>query len=137
VTFTSTHLKVFLVVSLGLNFALAGVWAGRFIERRRQGAWTGMEHNGPPGAWGGVFRHRGFGAQGRMMHGARLPVRAALEKEPFDPAALERALAELRKTTSAGQEKVHAALLDVAKQATPEERRELARTFGGDPRARR
>jgi uncharacterized membrane protein len=71
------------------------------------------------------------------MHAARLPVRAALERDPFDPAALERALAELREKTTTGQVKVHEALVEVAKKATPEERRELARTFAVEPRRRR
>jgi hypothetical protein len=118
-----------LAVSLGINFALAGLWAGRWIERRRHEPPAAMTHHGARGPWGGVVGHRGFAGQGRMMHAARLPVRVALEKEPFDPAALERALSELREKTSGSQARVHAALVEVAKQATPEERRELARTF--------
>jgi hypothetical protein len=133
VTLSSTHLKIALALSLGLNFALAGLWAGRFIERRRQGPPMAMTHHGPRGPWG-VVGQRGMGPG---MRAARLPVRAALEKEPFDPAALERALAELRRKTSAGQEQVHAALVDVAKRATPEERRELARSFAMERRRRR
>jgi uncharacterized membrane protein len=135
-TFTSTHLKIALAVSLALNFALAGLWAGRFIERRRQAPPTPMAHH-PGGPWGSVLGHRGFGGQGRVMHAARLTVRVALEKEPFDPTALESALAELRENTSTGQVKVHEALVEVAKKATPEERRELARTFAMQPRRRR
>jgi uncharacterized membrane protein len=137
VTFTTTHLKMILAVSLGLNFALAGLWAGRWLERRRDTPPAAMGHHGARGPWGGVVGHHGFAGQGRMMNAARVPVRAALEKEPFDPAELERALAELRKKTSGSQEKVHAALVDVAKQATPEERRELARTFEAGARRRR
>jgi uncharacterized membrane protein len=137
VTFTSTHLKVVLSVSLGLNFALAGLWAGRFIERRGREPAAAMTHHGARGPWGGVVGHRGFSGQGRMMQAARQPVRLALEQEPFDPAALERALTDLREKTSSSQAKVHAALVDVAKQATPEERRELARTFAAGPGRRR
>jgi uncharacterized membrane protein len=127
VTFTPTHFKVALALSLGLNFALAGLWAGRVIERRRQPPPMAMNHPRPRGPWRGVVEHRG--AQGFAMRAARAPVRAALMAEPFDPAALEKALAELRQKTSVGQEKVHAALVDVAKRATPAERRELADSF--------
>jgi uncharacterized membrane protein len=137
VTFTSTHLKVILAVSLGLNLALAGLWAGRSLERRRHEPPAAMTHHGPRGPWGGVIHHRGFAGEGRMMRDARMPVRAALEKEPFDAAELERALSELREKTSASQAKVHAALVDVATKATPEERRELARTFEAGPKRRR
>ncbi len=136
-TFTATHLKIALALSLGLNFALAGVWVGRVIERRRNPPPMAMTAHGPHGPWGGVMGHRGFAGQGRAMHAARQPVRAALEKEPFDPAALEQALTELRAQTGAGQQKVHAALVEVAKKATPEERRELAQTFALGPRRRR
>jgi uncharacterized membrane protein len=129
VTFTSTHLKLVLAVSLALNFALGGLWAGRWLERRRHPAPMAMTHHGARGPWGNVLGQRGFAGQGRILHAARVPVRAALEKEPFDPAALERALADLREKTSAGQAKVHAALVEVAKQSTAEERRELARSF--------
>lgn len=135
-TFTSTHLKITLAVSLALNFALGGLWAGRWLERSRHPAPPAMSHPGPRGPWGDVVGQR-FAGQGRMMRAARAPVRAALEKEPFDPAALERALAGLRDKTSASQAKVHAALVEVAKQATPEERRELARSFEAGPRRRR
>jgi uncharacterized membrane protein len=136
VTFTPTHLKLVLAVSLGLNFALAGLWTGRWLERRRQPPPMATSHQGARGPWKGVVGHRGEG-QKRMMHAARLPVRAALVKDPFDPAALERALSDLRDRTSASQAKVHQALVDVAKQATPEERRALARTFEAGPRRRR
>jgi uncharacterized membrane protein len=136
VTITSTHLKLVLALSLGLNFALAGLWAGRWLERRRQPPPVAMSHEGARGPWRSVVGHRGEGPK-RMMHAARRPVRAALVKEPFDPAALERALADLREKTSASQAKIHQALVDVAKQATPEERRALARTFEAGPRRRR
>jgi hypothetical protein len=136
-TFTSTHLKVLLAMSLAFNFALGGLWLGRWIERRRQPPPMAMTHHGPRGPWGSVVGHRGFGAQGRTMHAARMPVRIALEKEPFDPAALERALADLREKTSASQARLHAALVEVAKQSTPEERRELARSFEAGPGRRR
>lgn len=135
-TFAPTHVKIALAISLALNFALGGLWLGRWIERHRQPPMA-MAPHGPGGPWGSVVGHRGFAGQGRMMHAARLPVRVALEKEPFEPAALERALADLREKTGASQARVHAALVEVAKQATPDERRQLARAFEAGPGRRR
>jgi uncharacterized membrane protein len=60
------------------------------------------------------------------MREQRRAVEQALRAEPFDAAALSTALAGLRTSTNAAQERMHAALVDVAKALPPEERRGLA-----------
>jgi Spy/CpxP family protein refolding chaperone len=64
-------------------------------------------------------------------------VREALSAEPFDSNKLEQALAELRTQTSKNQELLQRALVEAAREATPEVRRELAHSFGHGSRHER
>jgi uncharacterized membrane protein len=67
---------------------------------------------------------------------ARKAVREALEKEPFDAAALERSLATLRTETAATQDLLHKTVLNVATKGDEKKREDLARAFerfGGGP----
>ena len=57
---------------------------------------------------------------------AREQVRAALRREPYDPAQLEAALANLRRSTGAVQEDMHRMLLEGASKLSPQERQRLA-----------
>jgi uncharacterized membrane protein len=62
----------------------------------------------------------------RALREARREVRAALEAEPFDPERLEAALAGLREHSQRAQQAMHAGLTAIAKELTPEQRRQLA-----------
>jgi len=66
-----------------------------------------------------------------MIGAAREQVREALAREPFDKAALEQALAQLRKETEASQAVAHRALVETAASASPGLRDELGRQFQG------
>ena len=52
-----------------------------------------------------------------------------LTADPFDPAALEQALAELRTDLTAAQVSSHRSFVEMAKSLTPDERKELARAM--------
>jgi uncharacterized membrane protein len=81
--------------------------------------------------------HRALGKRGpemlesrRSARRAREDARAVLEKEPFDPAAFDAALARVRNETTRSQELLHRRLAENAKRSTPEERRKLGAVFG-------
>ena len=57
---------------------------------------------------------------------ARRAVREALIAEPFEPQAMESALTQLRTDTDAAQVVLHRALVDAARELSPEDRRRLA-----------
>lgn len=57
---------------------------------------------------------------------AREQVRAALTREPYDPAQLEAALRSLRQRSLEVQDDMHRTLLEGASKLSPEERRRLA-----------
>ena len=131
------RLLVALCVSLGLNLLAAGVVLGRAFDRghgpkrfRDAGAERAPEKR--PGAMWRQFVRRGDPEgleRRRAVRKAREEVRAVLEKEPFDPAALDAALGRVRAETTRGQETLHRRLLEDAKRG-PEERRKLGVIFG-------
>jgi uncharacterized membrane protein len=139
VTPLAKRLLIALCVSLGLNLLAAGIVLGRSFDRGGQ--------RGPARARdGGVPRgpekpeamlHRGPGRRDpamlesrRSARRAREEARAILEKEPFDSAAFDAALARLRSETTRGQELLHRRVSENAKQGTPEQRRKLGAVFG-------
>jgi uncharacterized membrane protein len=131
-----------LVVSLIVNLLLAGFVAGR------------LSGFGPPPGFGpdpttGFFRLLGFLPDDRRsaitpelrkqmstlmpvlrkMRGDQHDVFETLTAEPFDPAALEAALADLRTNLTAAQIASHHSFVEMAKSLTPEERKSLARAM--------
>jgi uncharacterized membrane protein len=132
------RLAVAVAISLGLNLLLGGVLVGQALQRRAHRAIerggptpSGVHEHGPHrrGAFQRAVgaRHPEFGERRRMIGAARQRVRDALTREPFDKAALEQALAQLRKETEASQALAHGALVETAASATPELRKELGR----------
>jgi uncharacterized membrane protein len=141
------RLSIILAVSIALNLMFVGIAVGRRLHRhppmppqergamapRPQGAprefGNRPEREGRRGAFRKLFREQGeaLGNHRRTMGEARRAAREALEKEPFDRAALEKALEALRKETTASQEVMHKALADAAAKGSPEERQKLAR----------
>jgi Spy/CpxP family protein refolding chaperone len=133
------RLALAVALSLGLNLLLGGVLVGQALQRRTQPHAdrgrpmpSGMhEKRRGPGAFQRVVggRHPEFGERRRAIVESRQKVRDALSREPFDKAALEQALAELRKETEASQALAHGALVETAASATPALRSELGRDF--------
>jgi uncharacterized membrane protein len=151
VTVASKKLGWALAVSIGINLFVVGVLAARWLHPWAPGVHGdhGAPHRGghllfrAGEAFGGdrekvqatLEAHRKeLRAQWRNTRTARRRVHEALEAEPFDPEALEGALKELRRQTELSQEILHRALAGLAREATPEERRRLARWADGPPR---
>lgn len=134
----SRKLALALALSVALNMFLLGVLVARI----------GLMHRPPAGPHPVLFHadeafrgdeprvkrilmaHKeGVTTHWRAARDARRKVRAALEAEPFDRARLERELAGLREETQRSQEALHRAFLDLATEATPEQRRRLGRSL--------
>jgi uncharacterized membrane protein len=136
------RLSIALAISIALNLLLAGILVGRALHRppppeREFPAMRGDGY-GRRAPLRGLFREHGaeLGEKRRAIAEARRTARAALEAEPFDRAALDRALEGLRKETVASQEIMHRAIGDAAEKGSPEERKRLGhaleRTVLGD-----
>jgi len=128
-----------LAASILLNVFLIGLWAGRFMKTARAPAPESTEIDTAPIR--GVWRKRDavLRPRGEAVAAARRSVRAALVAEPFDPTALESALAGLRTESDAAQIALHHALVDAAKELGPDDRRRLAEShwiLGRGPRRR-
>jgi uncharacterized membrane protein len=76
-------------------------------------------------------------ARREATRAARQSVETSLEREPFDKAALEKSLTDLRAETGKSQEALHTAVVEVAAKGTVEERRRLAQAFGRERRGKR
>jgi uncharacterized membrane protein len=139
VTPLAKRLLIALCISFGLNLLAAGVVLGRVFDRGRgkgppDRARDAGAERAPEKSHGKM--PRAFGRRGpegmesrRAVRKAREEARAALEKEPFDPAPFEAALGRVRAETTRGQELLHRKLVENAKRG-PEERRKLGVIFG-------
>lgn len=135
----SRKLAVGLALSVALNMFLLGVLVARMWPTQRHafgGPGRALFHadeafRGDEPRMKRILRaHKGeLMAQRRAAREARRKVRAALEAEPFDRAQLDRELQGLRAETQRSQEALHRAFLDLATQATPEQRRRLGRSL--------
>ena len=141
------RLSIALAISVAVNLLLAGIMVGRAFRHRpppppdgrdefgfraeRDDAAKSPAGDGRRGPLRGVFREHGDALRDkrRSIGDARRTARAALEAEPFDRAALERALEALRKETTASQEIMHRAIADAAAKGPPEERKKLGRAL--------
>jgi uncharacterized membrane protein len=131
------RLSIALAVSIAINLLLAGIWVGRAFRHPRPPrgerdvpALQG-ERDGRRGPLRGVFREHDdeLRDKRRAIGEARRTAREALEKEPFDRAALESALANLRKETGSSQEIMHRAIVEAAAKSSPEERKKLGQAL--------
>ena len=139
----TNRLAIALVISVALNLVLFGFMAARSLgrgaerceERRgRHGHFLGPRafmRDGDPQveqAMVRVIERRGpaLRSQRDKLRATRGRVAAAFEAEPFDAAALTRALEELRARTSESQRLMHEALIDAAPSLTAEQRARLA-----------
>jgi uncharacterized membrane protein len=77
----------------------------------------------------GLMKRRGpeLRKERGALRAARRAVHDALVQQPFEAAALERALGELRARTGSSQARMHEALLELARELSPEQRRRLAK----------
>ena len=135
-----------LAVSLMMNLLLVGIVIGR------------LSGFGPPPGMGpdptaGFSRVLGFLGDERraqivpglhhqlsdliptlhQMRGNQRHVFETLTADPFDPAALEQALAQLRTNLTAAQIASHHSFVEMAKSLTSDERKELARAMRHRP----
>jgi Spy/CpxP family protein refolding chaperone len=152
---TVKRLAIALALSLAVNLFLAGFFTMRALHGRRHHPRGHHGHfMGPRGLSGGdpaikqamrraMQRRDGeFRAHKQRLHDARATVSAAFGAEPFDAAALQRALEGLRADTAESQRLMHDALMEVAPGLTAEQRARLARRAlerepGGRPGGRR
>jgi uncharacterized membrane protein len=147
------RLSIALAVSVALNLFAAGFLVSRALHRGHgprmpppaQDFVDVSPFMGPRGLLGsGAGPHaeprvrevmRAHGKELREGRGElrerRRAVEDALRAEPFDAAALTTALAALRASTNAAQERMHATMVDLAKTLSAEERRGLARAGKG------
>jgi uncharacterized membrane protein len=151
-------LKYLLIGSLALNLLLVGFLIGGAVAgaRHGHGHFADRSHGGPPrpfvAAMGMGWALHGLPAERkealrptlqasfaqmrphlRAMRGAQRDVAAALEREQFDRAELERALAAMQARMRVMERTGQAALVDMAAQLTWEERRQLAATLRAPP----
>lgn len=128
-------LAIALAVSVALNLFVLGFGAARMLGRadHPHGPWTGERMHGRGDRERG---HRMFDMIGPRsgalrehvgaLRQAQRAVATTLTAEPFDRAALEAALAQLRTRQSTATEASHAALCDLASKLDVAGRRELA-----------
>jgi uncharacterized membrane protein len=142
------RLSIALAVSIALNLLLGGIMLGRVFHRphpppraEREGPAARFERDGRRGPLRELFREQGdaLREKRRAIGEARRTARTALESEPFDRAALERALETLRKETGSSQELMHRAIVEAAAKGSADERKKLAHAlervdFGGEGR---
>lgn len=130
------RLAIAVAISVALNMLLAGLWLGR--------SWHDRHHRFAPPA--SSFERRAarrhpelrraferkapeFAAHRKAAQASRVRVAESLKREPFERAGVDRALAELRAENARAQELMHAELAAQAERGSPEQRRELAKTF--------
>jgi uncharacterized membrane protein len=129
---TTRNLILALAASVVLNVFFLGIAAGRLIRRGHEPASPGEIERSVDAPMRGVWRnHDGaLRRKGEAVRMARRAVREALVAEPFNATALESSLTHLRAETDDAQVALHAALVEAARELSPEERRRLADSRG-------
>jgi uncharacterized membrane protein len=139
-----------LLASLALNLFVAGMISGRYFAPEPPGPPLAAGHplafgDGPmrglvkrmaanlprehrPAFHAAFAEHReALGAAGKRMREAHHDVRRAIAAEPFDPAALDAALANLRAREDEFRHEMHAAVADAVGRLPPEARHHLSK----------
>ena len=139
---SNRKLAIALAISIGLNLFLVGAIASAWLVKRQYGALrpppqAGMagdfDFRGGLAALGGEARplareiRREHGPRlreaGKAMQEARREVGRMLRAEEMDPAALDKALADLRKRSDEAQAAMHEVLMESITRLTPDQRR--------------
>jgi uncharacterized membrane protein len=119
------NLAIFLGISVVLNVLLVGFCAGQLARggRAGRGAAT-FEDRTMRGVW---QRHDAMlRPRSEALEASRRRVTEVLVAEPFQPEALETALTQLRAETDVAQRALHRALVESARDLSPEDRRQMA-----------
>lgn len=126
-----------LAASVALNLFGLGLAVGRFgalrqhsrsdeVDPRAFLRHSGLREAGPEVKQILKARREEVKARMRTLAQAREQVRVALEAEPYDPAAVERAFAQTRELTGQMQADLHNALLEVSGKLSPAQRKRMA-----------
>ena len=135
------------VASLAINLFLAGMLTARWLHRSgMNGAAAmgpmGLRYLGPEAqpivkrAWAG--RKDDMAQRMRSVRDSKKRAAATLSADPFDPARASAALADYRASVSSVQQTAHEALIEMARDLTPAQRKKLHRAIemGPGPGAR-
>jgi uncharacterized membrane protein len=135
-TKTVKWLGIGLVVSLGLNLFVLGAWVGKIarhgntVETERVTLGPMTESLSPEGRQLVRQSIRTNRKEAipifKELNAARERANQALETDPFDPAAYEAALRDIRAYSEAGQALLHTTLVDVVSRLSMDDRRRLA-----------
>jgi hypothetical protein len=118
-------LSLLLGISVALNVLFIGMGAGRFFARERAPRnVAALDGRAMRGVW---KRHDAMlRPRGEALEASRRRVTEALLADPFQPDALDAALAQLRTETDGAQRALHRALVESARDLSPEDRRQMA-----------
>ncbi len=154
-TRTTRRLAIALVISLGLNLFIGGMVMSAWLTKRHFGQrqpqigamMRPLDLRKGIAALGDADRptiariRERFGPalrqQGREMHKAQRDVGRLLKAEELDPAELEAALERLRRGSDAAQEAMHAMMVGIVGELTPEPRRRFFEAAVRKPRGGR
>lgn len=135
-------LTIVLILSIGLNLVLVGVFIGRMVfgpGERPPFAWALTEISDE--TRGKVRGHlRDLRVETRPLRAehrnAQASLREALNQEPLDEQQVRQAFSRLRTTTGSMQAAMHDQMILILKELTPEERKTVYRMLSRPPMQR-
>lgn len=133
-------LKIALGVSIALNVLIVAAVAGLAIRHGHGGGGAGFrdirsfaqfvpEERRDEARAVLETRHEAFREARREMRQARRAAGEAFSAEPYDPVAVEQALADLRAASGAMRSLAHGAMVEIGGELTAEERAEVIAKF--------
>jgi uncharacterized membrane protein len=119
------NLSWLLGISVVLNVLFVGVWAGRLVHRGYGNRPAAMaDARAMRRVWN---RHAAMlRPRSEALEASRRRVTEALLADPFQADALDAALAQLRTESDGAQLVLHRALVESARDLSPEDRRQMA-----------